>query len=55
LRTQAPYRLLTHSIFTPGLAALVFNEKYVNAVPLNRLSKEFLRNDANIPRQDIAG
>lgn len=34
----------------PELVAAVFNAKYVNAVPLNRLSEEFLRNDINIPR-----
>lgn len=55
LRAKAPERLLAHSILTPELAAAVFNAKYVNAVPLNRLSEEFLRNDVNIPRQDMAG
>ena len=55
LRAEAPNRLLAHSILTPELAAAVFNAKYVNAVPLNRLSEEFLRNDVNIPRQDMAG
>lgn len=55
LRGKAPERLLAHSILTPELAAAVFNAKYVNAVPLNRLSEEFLRNDVNIPRQDMAG
>ena len=55
LRARAPERLLAHSILTPELAAAVFNAKYVNAVPLNRLSEEFLRNDVNIPRQDMAG
>ncbi len=55
LRAAAPKRLLAHSILTPELAAAVFNAKYVNAVPLNRLSEEFLRNDVNIPRQDMAG
>lgn len=55
LRAQAPNRLLSHSILTPELAAAVFNAKYVNAIPLNRLSEEFLRNDVNIPRQDMAG
>ncbi len=54
LRAKAPKRLLPHSILTPELAAAVFNAKYVNAVPLNRLSEEFLRNDVNIPRQDMA-
>lgn len=55
LRAPVPKRLLAHSILTPELAAAVFNAKYVNAVPLNRLSEEFLRNDVNIPRQDMAG
>lgn len=55
LRAKAPKRLLAHSILTPELAAAVFNAKYVNAIPLNRLSEEFLRNDVNIPRQDMAG
>ena len=53
LRAKAPNRLLSHSILTPELAAAVFNAKYVNAIPLNRLSEEFLRNDVNILRQDI--
>lgn len=55
LRAQRPARLLDHSILTPELAAAIFNAKYVNAVPLKRLSEEFLRNDVSIPRQDMAG
>ena len=55
IRAKTPARLLAHSILTPELAAAVFNAKYVNAVPLNRLSEEFLRHDVNIPRQDMAG
>lgn len=47
-------RLLPHSIVSPELAAAVFNSKFVNSVPLNRLSEEFLRMDVNIPRQDMA-
>ncbi len=54
-RAESPARLLPHSILTSELAAAVFNAKYVNAVPLNRLSEEFLRNDVNILRQDMAG
>ena len=38
VRGKAPARLLPHSIVSPELAAAVFNAKYVNAVPLNRLS-----------------
>lgn len=55
VRGQAPERLLAHSILTPELAAAIFNAKYVNAVPLNRLSEEFKRSDVFIPRQDMAG
>ena len=55
LRAEVPNRLLAHSIVTPELAAAVFNAKYVNAIPLNRLSEEFLRIGVNIPRQDMAG
>ena len=47
-RAKAPELLMAHSILTPELAAAVFNAKYVNAVPLNRLTVEFLRNDVNI-------
>lgn len=54
IRGEAPARLLSHSIVTPELAAAVFNAKYVNAIPLNRLSEEFARADVNIPRQDMA-
>ena len=55
IRADKPKRLLDHSLLTPELAAAVFNAKYVNAVPLNRLSEEFLRNDVNISRQNMAG
>lgn len=55
IRGKTPDRLLSHSILTPELAAAIFNAKYVNAVPLNRLSEEFKRSDVFIPRQDMAG
>lgn len=55
LRAKAPNRLFAHSIATPEIVSAVFNAKYVNAIPLNRLSEEFLRNGVNIPRQDMAG
>lgn len=55
VRADRPERLLKNSILTPALAAAVFNAKYVNAVSLNRLSEEFLRNDIDISRQNMAG
>lgn len=54
-RAKAQERLPAHSILTREPAASVFNTKYVNTVPLNRLSQESLWNDVNIPRQDMAG
>ncbi|WP_349945177.1 IS66 family transposase [Lacrimispora sp. BS-2] len=55
IRADRPERLLKNSILTPALAASIFNAKYVNAVPINRLSEEFLRNDVRISRQVMAG
>lgn len=55
LRAPKPARLLDHSILTPELASAIFNARYVNAIPFERLSQEFLRNGVDIPRQDMAG
>jgi len=55
IRADRPERLLSNSILTPALAAAVFNAKYVNAIPLNRLSEEFKRHDVIISRQTMAG
>lgn len=55
MRADRPERLLQNSILTPALAAALFNAKYINAVPLNRLSEEFRRQDVNISRQTMAG
>lgn len=54
VRADMPERLLKNSILTPSLAAAVINGKYVNALPLNRISEEFKRNDVNISRQVLA-
>lgn len=35
-----PAHLLPHSIVTPSLAAKILYDKYVNAIPINRISKE---------------
>lgn len=49
-----PEKLLPNSVLTPSLASAVFNSKYVNAIPLNRLSEDFGRLDMNISRQTLA-
>ena len=55
VRADRPERLLQNSILTPGLAAAIFNAKYVNAVPINRLAEEFARLNVNISRQVMSG
>ena len=54
-RAEKPERLLKSSIATPSLAAAVINGKYVNALPLNRISEELARCDLNLSRQVLAG
>lgn len=46
--------LLRNSILTRALAASIMNAKYVNGLPLFRISQEFLRNDIHISRQVMA-
>ena len=55
IKAPRPKEMISNSIATPSLVSAIINAKYVNAVPLNRLSEEFLRQDVNIPRQDLAG
>lgn len=54
-RGDHPSELLKSSILTPSLAAGIFNYKYVDAMPINRISEEFRRNDVEISRQVMAG
>jgi transposase len=54
VKGRRPPDLLRNSIATPSLVAAVMNGKYVNALPLNRIEKEFLRNGINISRQVMA-
>ena len=55
VRGDHPVELLKTSILTPSLAAGIFNYKYVDAMPINRISEEFRRNDVEISRQVMAG
>jgi transposase len=55
VKADRPKRLLGNSILTPSLGAAVINAKYVNAIPINRISAEFARHDAAISRQVMAG
>ena len=54
IKADRPKDLLRNSLLTPSLAASIMNAKYVNGLPLYRISQEFLRNDIYISRQVMA-
>lgn len=54
LRGKRPKDLIKNSIVTPSLGAAILNGKYVNALPLNRISQEFARNDLDLSRQTMS-
>ena len=54
VKAPHPKNLLHGSLVSPSLAAAVINGKYVNAVPLYRLEKEFERYGLAITRQNMA-
>lgn len=54
VKAEHPRELLKGSPVSPSLAAAIMNGKYVNAVPLYRLEKEFERYGLAITRQNMA-
>ena len=54
IKADRPKDLLRNSLLTPSLAASIMNAKYVNGLPLYRISQEFLRNDIHISRPVMA-
>ena len=54
VKAPHPKNLLRGSLVSPSLAAAVINGKYVNAVPLYRLEKEFECYGLAITRQNMA-
>ncbi|MCC8125876.1 MAG: IS66 family transposase [Clostridiales bacterium] len=53
-KAKHPAYLLRNSLVTPSLLAAIINGKYVNAVPLYRLEKEFERYGIPVTRQNMA-
>ncbi len=53
VRAKRPVDLFRNSLCTPSLLAGIYNLKYVNAQPIERLAKEFERNDVFIPHQTM--
>ena len=54
IKADRPKCLLRNSIVTPSLGASIMNAKYVNGLPIYRISQDFLRNDIHISRQVMA-
>ena len=54
VKAPHPGYLLRGSLVSPSLEAAIMNGKYVNAVPLYRLEKEFERYGVVISRQNMA-
>lgn len=54
VKAPHPKKLLHGSLVSESLAAAIMNGKYVNAVPLYRLEKEFERYGLAITRQNMA-
>lgn len=54
VKAEHPRGLLKGSPVSPSIAAAIMNGKYVNAVPLYRLEKEFERYGLAITRQNMA-
>ena len=54
IKAPCPKGLLHGSLVSPSLGAAIMNGKYVNAVPLYRLEKEFERYGLSITRQNMA-
>ena len=55
LKGDRPPRLLKNSLLSVDLASALFNGKYVNAMPMNRMSDEFRRAGVNLSRQVMSG
>ena len=54
VKARHPKSLLHGSLVSPSIGAAIMNGKYVNAVPLYRLEKEFERYGLAITRQNMA-
>lgn len=54
IRGERPTALQGGSIVTPSLATGIYNAKYVNARPIQRMVKEFERCDVFLPELSCA-
>lgn len=54
MRGDRPKDLLRNSLATPSLVAAIFNGKFVNSMPYDRMEQEFKRNGVKITKQNMA-
>ncbi len=54
LRGDHPQTLFKGSIATPSLEAAIINSKYVNSMPLDRISRDFEANGLHLSRQTMS-
>lgn len=54
VKASRPKSLLRNSVATSSLVASIMNAKYVNGMPLHRISQEFVRNEVKISKQVMA-
>lgn len=54
VKAPHPKSLLRGSLVSASIGAAIMNGKYINALPLNRISEEFARKGLIIPRQNMA-
>lgn len=54
LKGETPSYLLRGSLVSPSLEAAIINGKYVNALPLRRIEKDFSMNGIDLSEQDMA-
>ena len=54
IRADHPKHLFRNSIATPSLLAGILNAKYVNSMPLERISKQFSYDDLRLSKQTMS-
>lgn len=53
VRADKPKHLLAHSVVTPSILSKIITDKYVDAIPVNRIFKDFERMDVILHTQTI--
>jgi transposase len=54
VKAPAPSALIAKSLVSPSVLAYIMNQKFTNAMPLNRQEQDFKRFGVNITRQNLS-